>query len=274
MTCKSINPLIAFMTVMVLLAWAGTDQARAENNDPEKVVFADHFQNGQPTDSDSTPGFWRFDQTAAPSIKEADGQPGVTITADGAAKIVSVWMRSALRPAFNFFKKRLKFAVAVQMTGTAPAEAKMMRFVLTADPGKMNYISPDALAVRYDGVGNLQLSWKLNAPNKSPEDPTMGHVLAGVKLPEPLQKFDLELDATTYKLVVYYGTQSQTFSGNHGIDPAQWGAAGTVGKGLAVTHDSAIELETLRVNAPDASTHTVTTWQSVVVTEAVKPSAK
>ncbi|MHB1158496.1 MAG: hypothetical protein ACYC26_16860 [Phycisphaerales bacterium] len=266
--------IMGLVVLAGLVSWpgAGTDRAWGQQDAAadagKKEVFVDHFKNGKPADSDGIEGFWHFDAKAAPSIREADG--ALTLTAGGESKIASVWMRSALSDDFNFFKRRLKFEVSVQMSGTATSDAKMMRFVLTSDPAKMNYISPDALSVCYEGHGNLQLAWKLNTPNKTPEDPTMGHRLVSVKLSEPLRKFDLELDATTYTLVVYYGTESQTFTGTHGIDPAQWGANT---KGIApVTHDSAIELETLRVNAPDVSTQTVTTWKSIVVTKAPEPA--
>lgn len=268
----SMNPLMSVMAA-ALLAFAGTDRTHGQETDTPKsdagqAVFADHFQNGKPPDNDGIVGFWQLADKAGPCFRETDG--ALTITAGGEAKIASVWMRSALSEDFNFFKQRLKFEVMVQMSGTAGPDAKMMRFVLTSDPVKMNYVSPDALSVRYDGNGLLLLYWKLNAPNKTPEDATMGHHLVSVKLTEPLRKFDLELDATRYKLVVYYGTESKTFTGDHGIDPAQWGA--TV-KGLAtVTHDSAIELETLRVNASDVSAQTVTTWKSIVVTKASEPA--
>ena len=272
MTFRNLSVLVV---VMLALGLSGALTARAQAAEAGgaapggtatgggKVVFADHFQNGRPTDSDSTPGFWHIAPPAAAHIREADGR--LTITADGPAKIVSVGMRSQVSPDFNFFKHRLTFHVAVQMTGTAPPQSQSLRFALTSQPGAMNFVSPDAVAVRYDGLRNVYLYWKENAPNKTPEDPVVGHRLVVVKLAQPLTGFDLTLGPTDYKLVVHDGGQSQTFSGAHGIDPAQWGADS---KGITTpTHNSAIDLETLRINAPDPSTRTESIWKSIVVTE-------
>ncbi|MHB1157550.1 MAG: hypothetical protein ACYC26_12030 [Phycisphaerales bacterium] len=266
------NSILAFMAVTTLLAWAGVSRLQAEEPAAEpaapKAVFADHFNNGKPTDSDTIPGFWHFDKNTATQVQEADNR--LKITADGEGKVISVAVRSEVRPEFNFFTHRLTFHVAVQMTGTTPAKSQMMRFALTSQPDMMNYVCPDALAVRYDGEQNLSLAWKENAPGKTPDDPTVGHSLMQMRLPQPLKAFDLTLDRDNYTLVVHYGDDSKTFTGPHGIDQAQWGA--NIKSITPPAHDSAIEMETLRVFAEDPSTNTVTTWSNIVVSKAPKPA--
>jgi hypothetical protein len=202
-------------------------------------VFFDTFENGVVTNSEVITAFWTVGAPTNTAVAEAGG--GLVVTAGGMTSpngTLAPLLRSGNPSAqFNFFQRRLRFASAIGIGGTAPSNQCLMRFALTGSNAG-NWSADDALAVRLQGDNRVSLSVKQDRANLSPEGGTL--LINSANVGSTITGFELTLDATNYTLVVTHagGSGSTAFNGAHGLIAAQWGVDGA----------SALQFEILRAS--------------------------
>ncbi len=231
-------------------------------------VFSDTFSNGVLEDSDVIPGAWPANSIPANTTATESGGK-LVITAGGAGSpngTLLPSLRSGTPTAdFNFFRKQLRFAVDLELTGDVPTlTQRQARFVLCSTTGSSNS-ADDAIAVRVRGDNTVALSAKQNKPNANTE--SVAALVSDAAVGGTVTRFELTLDATYYTLTVFHtgASGSASWSGAHGLAGAQWGPRG----------DSAIHLEVRRNTQTDAGANQFVagTWDNLIVTRFAPPPA-
>lgn len=214
---KALSSRLVACHALLSAAWASA----------QTPIFFDTFENGAVTNGEVIPAFWTPSAPANTTVAETGG--ALVITAGGPASPNGTFaphLRSGNPSAqFNFFRGQLRFAAAVGIAGTAPANQSLVRFALTGN-NAANYSAEDVLAVRLQGDNRVSLSVKQDRPAISPEGVTL--LINAANVGSTITGFELTLDATNYTLVVTHagGAGSTAFNGAHGLIAAQWGVDG------------------------------------------------
>lgn len=223
--------------VAAALAMAIAEPTPAQGDQVE--VLADHFDNGQLTDSDAIAGFWRLvpDKQAKYTLTENNDSNGLlqlSIASDLPGATPKVMMRSTVTPNFNFAAGAITLSVkGIQIRSQGPgtqSHDSVIRFSFTSQTAHP-WASPDAVTLLLMDTGPVIFGWKTGKPQADPIQVKAGTIDS--KTSQSLgmiSGFDLMLNATEYQLVLHGTKKDITLQGSYadkgGLTP--WGNAALI----------------------------------------------
>ncbi|MFA7256269.1 MAG: Ig-like domain-containing protein [Kiritimatiellales bacterium] len=227
----------------------------------QTTVFTDTFENGVPSDSDNTSGFWTPILPETSTVSE-NGTLVQTASSDSTGYIrASVF--SPLSTNLNFFDRQLKFSADLDVSGSSSTFAVNRGQFLITSVATNGIAAPDMLMVglssRDVALNTFALNRKIDAPSVDPDNATdvIGRVPVTCGSAYWIDHFDLTLNASRYRLRAFNagkGSGILRYTGEHGVSRAQWGANG----------DSALVLETYR-KISEAGAVSTSVWDNVKV---------
>lgn len=235
-------------------------------------VFEDSFTNGIPANSDQEPGIWSVALQFNSSQAEAAGKLTQTATATG-TELVAVTATTPVQSRFNFFDRKIRIGASLSVAGTtSQGWMSRGRLLLSSVAGSANF-SPDVISVGFRNQQNVSLTTKLDAPYVEPDNVSNSLVTARIGTSsdptvaysgsDRADSFDLILDKSRFRLTARNGGKGSgllRFTGNHGLNRAQWGSNG----------DSALVLESVRT-AGGAGSSTTSIWDDIAVATDATP---
>jgi hypothetical protein len=237
------------------------------------LVFQDHFNNGSPTDSDTTPGFWttRLSGSTSTAVEPVGGPLALTA---GGSQFPHAQLASNTQAMFNFFHTPILIQASglnFNLNGGAPSSQALFRLALSSrtlvNNDDSEYLCDDAFALRIEsptsGTGpNFAMGVKENYPMHNTEYDGFWLVNPlnnfGAVFPGAIRGFSLLLGPRFYDLTISYDTspsdptqQTRHFAGSLDMFLNNWHDSTDPGP---VTGDTAMFLQSQMNNNPTANT--------------------
>jgi hypothetical protein len=182
-------------------------------------VFIDHFANNVVMDSDFEKGFWSIETQLDSEVSETGGRVMIAAGNGGAASVRAA-LQSAVQKRFDFFNPvGLTFSAELDLSKSTEAD-QICRFYLGNNAGQNLNNTDSYFLIQVAGDGALQIRQK-----------TAGGDAVLLKKepcqPGSLSGFRLHLDNQSYTLDLISGGQTNSYCGQHGLDPVKWGHSGS-----------------------------------------------